>query len=365
MKLSVYTLLFALVFCMGCGNDDDDGGGNPPPPPPVLGVNFELDEVPYANLSDYRFFTGELADLAPNEGVLAYEPISTLFTDYAKKSRFIWMPEGTSASMVDDHQVLDFPDGTVMIKSFYYDNVQPDNNRRIIETRLIYKVAGEWKFADYTWNEGQTEATYDLAGSFTPVEFVDDNGTTRSVNYRIPSEVECLTCHKKNELAIPIGPKPQNLNAEFAYADGNMNQLSKWFQAGYLDSAPNVNDIVTVGKWKDETVDLNLRVRSYLDINCAHCHRDGSHCDYRSMRFGFGESITPASLGICVEPDEFIGSSLTNIVTPGRKEKSALHYRISSNADMVRMPLLGRSITHDEGVAMIGEWIDSLTDICD
>ena len=41
-----------------------------------------------------------------------------------------------------------------------------------------------------------------------------------------------------------------------------------------------------------------------------------------------------------------------------------MRYRVSSNDESERMPLLGRTVVHDEGVALIEEWISSLTQTC-
>lgn len=324
--------------------------------------------MPYDSLSSYNFFLGDtMANMAPNTGLLAYEPISTLFSDYAHKLRFVWMPEGTSAEdSGEDHNIFNFPDGTVILKTFYYDNVQPANERRLIETRMLYKEAGAWKFADYVWNDEQTEAVFDLGGSTTPVAFIDDNGAEKTVNYQIPAEAQCLTCHKRGDDPSPIGPKPQNLNAEYAYPDGSSgNQLTKWFEAGYLNEQLDLDQINTVVKWEDASLDLELRVRSYLDINCAHCHREGGHCDYRDIRLGFNESTNPTALGVCVTPQEFLNGTQRYIVNPGTPSKSAMYFRLNSTAEEVRMPLLGRTVRHDEGVEMIESWINQLTQDCD
>ena len=91
-------------------------------------------------LSEYGFFEGKLSDLSPRADVLPYDLNTPLFTDYAHKSRFVWMPKGSSATYTTDH-VLEFPKGTVLIKNFYYyhDERKPEQGKRIIETRLMIK----------------------------------------------------------------------------------------------------------------------------------------------------------------------------------------------------------------------------------
>ena len=63
---------------------------------------------PYKRLSTYGFFEGEVSDLIPREGVLRYQPASSLFTDYAWKSRFVYFPDGTKAA-INEEETIDFP----------------------------------------------------------------------------------------------------------------------------------------------------------------------------------------------------------------------------------------------------------------
>ena len=72
-------------------------------------------------------------------GVLPYEPINSLFADYAHKKRFVWMPEGTQATYDGDGKIFDFPQGTILVKTFFYENVLPANDTQIIETRIYSK----------------------------------------------------------------------------------------------------------------------------------------------------------------------------------------------------------------------------------
>ena len=48
-------------------------------------VNYELAAMPYANLSDYNFFEGDLKNLNPVYGVVPYELINPLFSDFSTK----------------------------------------------------------------------------------------------------------------------------------------------------------------------------------------------------------------------------------------------------------------------------------------
>lgn len=356
-----YVTFLLITFLISCSSKEEyvEVPNNNLPESPVV---FNPDAAPFQQLSEYRFFEGNLKDLAPSYGVIPYEPINTLFTDYAHKKRFIWMPENVSASYVNDFSTLNFPIGTVLIKNFYYDTIQPNNTTRIIETRLMYNTSEGWKFAEYVWNDAQTEAYLDMNGSTTDINFME-NGVVKSTSYRIPSEAECFTCHKDGVNATPIALKPQNINKNLLFSDGNKNQLSKWIEMGYLnDNLPN--SINTIANWEDTSLPIQDRMRGYLDINCAHCHSDNKHCDYRPIRLAFGDYVDESSLGACVPPDTEI-SPYTDIIVPNNVARSVMHFRLSTTQEEYKMPLLGRTLVHEEGVQLLEDWINSLTITCD
>ena len=324
-------------------------------------VNYNINEMPYENLSQYNFFQGELKNLDPVYGVIPYELISSLFTDYSIKNRFLWMPDGVSAEYISSSSVFDFPVGTILIKNFSYDDVLPEMISKNIETRLMIKKESGWIFADYIWNEDQTEASFSLDGSVVDISWLQ-NGEERNISYRIPSASECLTCHKISDGAIPNGVKPRNINKTLDYRSNSMNQLDKWMEMGYLNSYPT--DLEAVANWKDLSEPLERRVRSYIDINCAHCHSDNTHCEYRPIRLSYEATEDLANMGVCLTPDTNLGNGTDLIINPGNIDRSVLHFRMTSNEEQYRMPLIGRSIVHDEAIEMIEEWIISLEDNC-
>ncbi len=325
-------------------------------------VVFNLESMPYQTLSEYQFFTGNLKDLEPEFGVTPYTLNSTLFTDYAKKKRFMWMPNNTKATYISDDVVLNFPVGSILIKNFYYDNVLPNNVTQIIETRLMIKKEDGWIFAEYVWNTEQTEASLDMNGSFVDLQW-QNGDNVESLQYRIPAGPECHTCHKVMEISQPIGPKPRNLNLVYNYNNGSENQLEKLVSLGYLEnSLPSNIDVLP--NYNDPNESLELRARAYLDINCAHCHSEETHCAYRPIRFDFSDTQDYTNIGVCVDPDTDLGLGLGHIVEPGDPRNSVLHFRLNSLEPSNRMPLIGRTVAHMEGVSLIEEWINSLNIDC-
>jgi len=348
-------LLFVFSFT-SCSEDDNYVRVEPALISPV---SLNLENVPYQTLSEYNFFDGQMSNLNPVYGVLPYKITSGLFIDYAKAQTFVWMPKGSQAKYINDHSLLDFPDGAVLITTHYFENVLPEKNRKMIETRLLIKKEGEWVLANYKWNNDQSEAIYTTEGSFVPVK-IEHNNDVKAVNYKIPSYDECFTCHNKYDEILPIGPKPQNINEDFPFKDGLKNQLKKWAEFGYLSAKNIPSDIVSVVDWADESQSLDLRARSYLDINCAHCHSDKGYCEYTPMRFSFKDTNDFKNIGVGLQHNFELEEEFSHIVAPGKSEDSALLFRLSSTLDEFKMPIMGRNLQHKEGVKLIEQWINSL-----
>ncbi len=128
------------------------------------GVNFDATQPFCDLLSSYRFFRDGPAQV-PNEGVLPYDLNTPLFSDYARKHRFVWLPPGTSATY-NARETFTFPVGALLVKTFAFpvDERDPSLGERLIETRLLLRRATGWEAITYLWNDAQTEATRRVIG---------------------------------------------------------------------------------------------------------------------------------------------------------------------------------------------------------
>ena len=318
---------------------------------------------PYETLSEYAFFKGDLASLEPNERVVPYDLNSPLFSDYAHKARFVWMPEGTSANY-RTNEVLDFPDETVLIKNFYYENDETDSSkgRRIMETRLLINRAGSWEAVGYIWNDEQTDANLEVIGDIKEVSWVNTSGETQNINYIIPNRNQCKSCHVSAKNQIPIGPKVRNLNKSYQYVDGEMNQLDKWAELGYLSGYTSSDDDPKVATWDNvATGSVHDRALAYLDINCGHCHNPDGSANTSGLTL-LANSKVDMAMGVykaTVSAGAGTGGHTYSIV-PGVPEESILVYRMKSLNPGAMMPEIGRSTVHHEGVALVSEWIKNM-----
>ncbi|MCB1690429.1 MAG: right-handed parallel beta-helix repeat-containing protein [Halioglobus sp.] len=328
------------------------------------GLNSEAFVADCPNLSDYRLFA-DASDPTqnPNGGGIIYDLNTPLFTDYAGKYRFVFVPEGTQATY-RSQDVFAFPVGTVIAKTFVIKaDLRDDNSAEdIIETRLLIRRKEGWTALPYTWNASRTDATLTLAGGTQNVSWIDSNGDQQSTDYVIPNTNNCANCHNFNEEILPIGPKARALNKEYMYDSGSANQLDHWTAQGILTGAPtDTGSIDTIPLWGDTMADLDDRARGYLDANCMHCHTPGGAADtsglfleyFRPFGFDTGECKKPVAAGGG-------GGGLDYDIVPGDAAASILHYRMDSNDTEVRMPEIGRTVIHTEAVALIEEWINSM-----
>ena len=319
---------------------------------------------PFEKLSQYGLFEGDAKNQAPVEGVIPYDLNSALFSDYAEKFRFIKLPAGTHASYSDPGP-FDFPVGTVIAKTFAYptDARDPSKGRRLIETRILKRESDGWVGLPYIWDAEQTDATLDVAGDMVDVRWIDAQGRERTNNYIIPNVNQCKGCHKSGETMTPIGPKARHLNRDFAYREGTENQLVHWIRIGALVDAPAPDRVPRSAVWDDrKSGTLDERARAWLEINCAHCHNPNGPARSNGLDLTASQR-DPAAIGVNKPPVAAgIGSGgrLYDIV-PGRPDESILAYRIASTHPGVMMPELGKRLVHEEGVALVREWIAAMT----
>ncbi len=310
-------------------------------------------------LSEFLFFQDPSAQI-PSEGVIPYELISSLFSDYSYKQRWVYVPMGKKANFVKD-EVFDFPIGSALIKTFYYpvDERDATLGKRLMETRLLLRKSDGWDAVSYAWNETQDEAFIKKAGKTILNDWIDFNGKNRSVRYRVPNKNQCKECHAKNDLITPIGPKARNLDKVFDYPNESINQLTKWMKVEYIDKI-DVELNVPVN-WEDEHLSLDARVKSYLDINCGHCHSSTGNANSTGLYLDLTEN-RPVHRGIFKKPVATGRGSGGHqySISPGNSEESIMLYRMISIDPGVMMPESGRSLSHNEAIDMIREWIDKM-----
>jgi uncharacterized repeat protein (TIGR03806 family) len=319
---------------------------------------IDLSSVGTVKLSSYQFFTGDLKNLQPAEGVYPYSLNSPLFSDYAFKKRFVKIPKGKKVAY-HATEVFNFPEGTVLIKNFYYplDFQKPEADRRILETRLLILEKGNWKALPYIWNDEQTEAYLEVAGKNISVKWVHYNGEKRTVNYSVPNVNQCKGCHLRGDKISPIGPSARQLNG----FTKKSNLLMEWQQHELLEGLPPLENVPLLASYENKSEPIDKRARAWLEINCAHCHRPDGSAKTSGLHLlaDIGESTVIGIGKAPVAAGKGSGGRLYSIV-PGKPDESIIQYRIESIHPGIMMPEVGRTLVHEEGVALIRQWIQEL-----
>ncbi len=292
--------------------------------------------------------------------------------------------------------------------------LMPLKGVRLVETRLLVHRADGWVAIPYVWNEEQTDALLHRTGAAKPMTLHRRDGRTEPFAYVVPNQNQCAGCHATNNTTrklSPIGLKARHLNKPSTFAAG-MNQLDHWILSGLLtlpspasgrgvvvDSLPSPASGRGVGgegadndssphpesadadsilprerervmprnaSWTDETESLDARARAYLDANCSHCHSDVGPADTSGLDLRPDVPFGP-KFGACKTPVAAGGGSGGRPfdIVPGDPDASIFIYRMQTTKPGDMMPELGRSTSHEEGVALITEWIAAMDGGCD
>lgn len=287
-----------------------------------------------------------------------FSPQYPLWSDGAAKSRWMYLPPGTTIDASDDAS-WQFPVGTRFWKEFAVAG-------RRVETRMLWKVSAGWRAVSYLWNEEGTDAA--LApdeGALTAVEVAPGR------RYVIPSRQECLMCHGTaptrplgfNALQLSTDRDPNAIHGE--PSTPGMTTLRTLVDERLI--SPVRHDLVTKPP-RIRTGDPNARaVLGYLWANCGSCH-DGSG-DIAALApvlklrelLHDADAVTRMLIGRATRwqvPGVPDGQSVA--VDPHVPEKSAILARMRSRRPSSQMPPLGTVRRDDEALETIRRWIDAM-----
>jgi uncharacterized repeat protein (TIGR03806 family) len=331
-----------------------------------------------AKLSDWGIVWRAGDTLAVHEDALVYDLNTPLFSDHAAKLRTLYLPSG-SAAKYDASESFEYPVGTIVTKTFFYRRARHDGeltrnvswnatadevNFRdfaIIETRVLVRQEQGWDALAYVWDGN--DATVTITGKLIPVTL-----DGQEFPYLVPSRNECASCHVTNHTAKslqPIGLKARHLNRpEPGDAEGG-NQLTVLQDRGWLDGLPALEDVPRNASAADTKSPIDARARAYLDANCGHCHNARGAADTSGLLLDAG-ATDARQLGRCKPPiaaGRGSGGRMYSIV-PGKPDASILLWRMQTSDPGARMPEQGRSLPHEEGIALISSWISGMTGAC-
>jgi uncharacterized repeat protein (TIGR03806 family) len=300
-----------------------------------------------------------LRQLKPAKTLLPYDLVLAFWSDGAVKTRFVAIPDGKVAfSPTGDWT---FPRGTVFVKTFELpiDATQPHLTRRLETRLLVMDRTGGVYGVTYKWRADLSDADLVAAEGLHEDIAIRDGAGTHVQSWYYPSRKDCLVCHN-GQTQGALGPKTRQMNRDLRYPDGvTENQLRRWNRLGLFDTALAERDIAslpTLARPDDATRSLEDRARSWLDANCAHCHRPGGTVANFDARYE-----TPLAQQHLVDGPVLIDENVdrARVISPHDPWRSVALMRVDTNGD-IRMPPLARNIIDRQGAALLRNWIESL-----
>lgn len=333
----------------------------------VAGVSAE----PPQFLSQTGLFR-DLTNLVPHPSLIPYDVPNALWSDAAAKKRWIILPNDGSHNTAAEDIVFNetapwvFPAGTILVKHFDVNTNAADPLAiKRLETRLIVCTDNGGKYGiTYRWNAGGTDATLLTSGDTEIFQVTNHVGQTETRQWDYPSRADCMLCHT-DAAGQALGVRTPNLNSTAYYpATGRYaNQLATFNALGMFDrmlTTAELEDYLESRPLTDTSAPLEHRVRSYLDTNCAHCHRPGGTIDHFDARMDtplINQNLINQSL-----KGHFNFDPAGKYIKPGSTALSAIHHRINNVGNGAAMPPLAKNLKHDEALAQLQNYVLSLTD---
>jgi uncharacterized repeat protein (TIGR03806 family) len=311
--------------------------------------------------------TGAFKDtraLVPAASLIPYDLNVSFWSDGATKSR--WMALPCDASSADPKIGFaptgewTFPNGTVFVKHFEIatDETRPDRKRRL-ETRLLVRDAtGGVYGVTYKWRDDNSDAEL-LSTNLTETLVIKTATGTRTQTWYYPSQQDCRTCHTDKAGGV-LGIKTRQFNRAFTYSNQvTDNQLRAWNHLGLF--APKLNEadlpaFTRLVRPDDTTSSLEARARSYLDANCAHCHRPGGTVANFDARYD-----TPLAQQNLIAGQVLINQGIdqARVIAPNDIWRSIMFMRVNT-VEAIKMPPLAHEKLDQESVTLLRHWIESL-----
>jgi putative heme-binding domain-containing protein len=318
------------------------------------------------------------SDHALAAGVIPYAINAEPWADNTIAERFIAIPGNGKLGVHETNNVQKgdlkgewkYPTDTVIGKTILLE-LEPGNpqSRRRLETQILHRGEITWNAYTYIWNDKQTDAVLSDGGGFDRTfEISDENsaGGKKRQTWHFASSSECLTCHTTRGGSV-YGFKPNQLNREFDYGDHTDNQLRTLAHVGLFEQplvkgepvdAPSLDKLPTMVAPHDGLKSLTERVRSYLHVNCAHCHRRG----------GGGTAAMDIQLQFALDKTNIISRPTQGtfglldswLVSPGDPYRSTIYYRMSK-VGKGRMPHFGSQVVDVRGLRLVHDWIEQLS----
>jgi uncharacterized repeat protein (TIGR03806 family) len=305
--------------------------------------------------------TGAFKDTAahtPADTLIPYDVIVPFWSDGATKLRFVSVPDEKIKFAPTGEWV--FPRGTVFVKTFELatNELKPNLKRRLETRLLVCDSAGGVYGITYKWRADNRDADL-LETNLTEAIAIQTATGVRIQQWYYPSRADCLTCHTVNA-GLVLGVKTRQLNRDFTFPSGiTDNELRAWNHIGLFDtnfSDTEIKSFPQLARTDDLSRSLEDRARSYLDANCANCHRPRGTVAFFDARYD-----TPLAQQGLIDGRVLIDERIDNsrVIAPNDIWRSILYMR-TDTTEAFKMPVLARNEIDVQGMNLLRQWIESL-----
>jgi len=296
---------------------------------------------------------------SPAAGVIPYTINAEPWADHAVARRFVAVPQQLTVS--PGSPAWSFPKDSVLVKTLSLDMVTGDpKTRRRIETQILHFDGGEWQPYTYRWNKDQTDAVLLGARGGQSVLDIKDSqapGGKRKQTWRFTGRAECQRCHNKWS-GPPLAFNAAQLNTPHNFGGAKVSQVDVLHRIGLLKAPIAKKSRPKLADPTDSGAKLSARARSYLQVNCAHCHRLHAGGAVLS-KMHFDVPIKATNMVGWRPTQGTFGIHSAQVVAAGDPYRSVLLYRVSKLGSG-RMPRLGSTVVDRNGTKLLHDWIANI-----
>jgi putative heme-binding domain-containing protein len=318
-------------------------------------------------LSETGLFAS-LRDFKPAPGVFPYSVNAEAWTDGASAKRLLAVPTTEHVTIYREDNLLlgehkgawNFPDDTVFVKTLFLDLVSDGTTSTTVpqpvETQILHWDRKDWRGYSYAWNDDRTDAILAPAqGAERVFRVIDRNapGGSRQQTWQFYSRNDCMVCHTPQAGSL-LGYNVKQLMRDSSDAVAVTRQIDTLSHIGLIPAAIDVHQKPMVNPY-DDRFPLHERARSYLDVNCSHCHGHGGGA---TSQIRLLSHLSLEKTGLINGPltqGEF-GIHGARVTVPGDPYRSVLYYRMAKLGPG-RMPRIGSRNIDRKGLALIRDWI--------
>jgi len=339
--------------------------------------------------------------------LIPYSVNAPLWSDGAYKERFLALPGADSKIDFTTSRGWNFPEKTVLVKSFALEMEDGDpKSRRWIETRFLTKQGTQWVGYSYAWNDEQTEGTLVETKGMDRAYAIKAGDGLRTQSWHYPSRAECMVCHSRAANFV-LGLSSLQMNKVHNYGEVSDNQLRTLeylgvFRVDWAEEAKaKMRDEARAKGLSDKQIDeymsrqtdtrmqrepvsssllafspdqyehlvdpsdkkqdVTPRARSYLHANCAQCHVEAGGGNAQ-MELEFTTKLDKMRV-VDVKPlHNTYGLTEARLIAPGQPDRSVLLHRLS-HREAGFMPPLATSRVDADAVQLMNDWIKQLESV--